>query len=403
MWKLSWRNIWRNKRRSLITIASIFFAVFFCVIMLSFSNGIWNHLIEETLRTQVGHIQIHGKGYWDDQVIDNFMEMDSAAMVEIEAIPEVAYTSPRVETFVMASSEKITKPCAFIGIDPARENRMSSLANHIVAGKYLDYNDDGVLLGKALSEYLEVNVGDTIALIGQGYHGSSAAALFPVRGILELPIPEMDSRFIYAALPKSQVFIDFPNGESGLLITLKNERKLTTVVNELMTQVDTARYEILPWKVTMEKLLNQAESDKAFSKVIMFILYLIVGFGILGTFIMLSNERRHEFALVMSLGMNQRKLMKLVFLELIMMALIGVVAAVVVTVPLLLYFYFNPISFTGNIADIMLQYGMDTAVTVDISPRMWITQTIIILIITCVMMIYPLRKVRNLEISKAIK
>ncbi len=250
--KLSWRNIWRNKRRSLITIGSIFFSVFFCVIMLSFSNGVWNHVIDETLRTQAGHIQIHQKGYWDDQVIDNFMEMDSSTISAIESIENIAYTSPRIETFTMASTEKLTKPCILMGVDPARENRMSSLARHIIDGTYLNKNDDGALIGKALSDYLKLGVGDTMALIGQGYHGASAATLLVIRGILQLPSPEMNSRFIYTSLSKAQDFISFPNGESGLLITLKNERKMNDVIKKIKSKIDASQYEVLhgllPWK-----------------------------------------------------------------------------------------------------------------------------------------------------------
>ncbi len=403
MFKLSWRNIWRNKRRSAITIASIFFSVFFCVIMLSFSNGVWNHVIDETLRTQAGHIQVHHKGYWDDQVIDNFMEMDTTVIRSIEAIPDVAYTSPRIETFAMAATRKISKPCLLVGIDPARENRMSSIANHIVAGRYLTAKDDGVIIGKALSDYLKANVGDTLALIGQGYHGTSAAALFIVRGILQLPIPELDARFVYTSLPKAQDFISFPNGESGLLVTLANERKLAEVVSNIEAKLDTNEYEVLPWTVTMEKLLNQAASDKAFSKIIMFILYVIVGFGILSTFIMLSNERQHEFALVISLGMNRKRVVKSLLLELLMMTSLGIVLAIVVTIPIIVYFHFHPIALTGNLADTMLQYGMEGILPMDTDPVTWISQTFIILLITCVMAIYPVRKVLKLDISKTIK
>ncbi len=401
--KYSWRNIWRNRRRSIITIASVFFAVFFCVLMLSFSNGVWNHVIDQTLRTQSGHVQIHLKGYWKDQVTDNFMEMDPATIAAIENIGEVAYTSPRLETFALASTEKITKPCALAGIDPVRENRMSSLASHVVDGKYLTPNDDGILVGKTLSEYMHLSVGDTLALIGQGYHGANAAALFPVKGVVQLPIPEMDSRFIYASLPKAQEFISFPDGESGLLITLKNERKLDDAVNRIREKVDTSRYEILPWTVTMDKLLNQASSDKAFSHIIMFILYVIVGFGILSTFIMLANERRHEFALLVSLGMRRGRLVKSLLVELTAMTFLGVLAAVLVTVPIVLYFHYHPIALTGNLADTMLQYGMEGVLPMDSSPMVWISQICIIVVITCIMAIYPVRKILNLEIDKAIK
>ncbi|MDR2815604.1 MAG: hypothetical protein LBB62_02740, partial [Proteiniphilum sp.] len=127
MIKLAWRNIWRNRRRAIITMASIFFAVFFCTVMTCQIEGVWEQVIDNTLRTQTGHIQIHGKGYWDDKVVDNFMTMDAETLSRLAHIDNVANVSPRVETFAMASFGTVSKGIAVTGVSPEAEAGKSNL------------------------------------------------------------------------------------------------------------------------------------------------------------------------------------------------------------------------------------------------------------------------------------
>ncbi len=400
---LPWRNIWRNQRRTFITIGSVFFAVLFSVVMTSFSNGTWNRMIENMLRTQAGHIEIHQRGYWDDQVIDHFMTMDRDAIDSLSRIDHIANISPRVETFAMASSGNITKGIAIKGIDPVLEDRKSSLSQRLTQGAYLSSGDTGILIGQALSEYLKVTVGDTLALIGQGYHGASAAGLFPIRGIVSLVTPEMDKNFIYMTLPATQAFIDMPDGYSGMLIALDRSEYLATVMQAINASIDTSAYELLPWTVTMERLMQQAESDKAFTKLIMLILYMIVGFGILGTVIMMSNERRHEFGMMIALGMRRGKLAQSVGIELLTMTLIGTALSLAVTAPFILYFNRYPIQMTGQLADTMTAYGMEAVLPMDASPGIFISQGLIILSITSLTFLYPAGMISKLKVNHAIK
>lgn len=404
MVKLAWRNIWRNKRRSLITIASVFFAFFFCVLLISMQSGAWGRMIENILRTQVGHIQVHQKGYFDDQVIDNLMTMDESKISEIEQLKNVAYISPRLETFAMASYGNSNKAVALVGIDPARENRMSHLSDRVVSGNYLTPEDsNGILVGKKLSEYLQIQSGDTVALISQGYHGASANGLFIVRGIVSLVTPEMDQNFIYTTIPAAQEFVGLENGFSALLITLDNENRLSQSLKEISDHLDTDTYEVLSWKTSMKKLLDQAASDEIFTQIMMFILYMIVGFGILSTVIMMTNERRHEFGVVIALGMQHRKLATTMVLEMLIMIFIGIVASLLVTIPIIQYFHLNPIPMSGELKDAMAGYGMEAVFPFNNSPLLFIKQMLVVMIITIVVTIYPVRYIFKLNVINALK
>jgi len=376
-------------------------------------------MVDNMLRTQTGHIQIHAKGYWDDKIIDNFMFMDAATITALENISEIENVSPRLETFAMAASGSVSKGIAIIGVSPAKEALKSNLPSRIVKGEYLSENDDGILIGEGLAKYLKVSTGDTLAFIGQGYHGSSAAGLFPIRGILKLMTAEMDNGLTYMTLPSAQAFIDMPDGYSGILISIKNNNRLNevmevisyqlsfvsgqlSVVNDKSTEnwkLETENYEVLTWHFTMERLLQQTETDKAFGVMLMYIMYVIVGFGILGTVIMMTNERKREFCMMISLGMQRTRLATVIVAELLFMSLIGVVLAFAVTLPLGHWFAAHPIKITGEMGDMFAQYGMEPILPMSVHPSIFITQMTFILAIVLLVCIYPVSKILKLNLK----
>jgi len=397
--KLAWRNIWRNRKRALITMASVFFAVFFCVIMDSFNVGTWERMMYNNLKTQSGHIQIHDKDYWDDQIIDNFMYMDEFTIAQLSTISNIENVSPRVETFAMASFGLISKGIAVIGVSPEKEAQKSNLSSRIVQGEYLSEIDDGILIGERLSKYLKISVGDTMALIGQGYRGSNAAQLFPIRGILNFMMPEMDYGMAYITLPAAQQFIDMPDGYSGILISIKDNNKLDEIIQNIEQIVDTQTLDVYSWHFTMEKLLQSAQLDRAFSLVLMFILYVIVGFGILGTVIMMTNERKREFSMMISLGMSRMKLTAVIVVELLLMTLIGLTLALAVTLLVTHWFAAYPIALSGDYAEMFTQFGMEPILPMSVETFIYTNQMLTILIISLFAAIYPVRKILKLKIT----
>ena len=109
--KLAWRNIWRNKRRTAITIASIFFAVFFAVFMRSMQLGIYAQMIDSVVRFYTGHIQVHGKGYWDDQTMDNAFSLEEESLSDITKNQHITLAARRLEGFALSSYGMQRKAC----------------------------------------------------------------------------------------------------------------------------------------------------------------------------------------------------------------------------------------------------------------------------------------------------
>src|SRR5690606_17117071 len=150
---LAYRNIWRNRRRTLITILSITFAVLLACIMRSMQLGSYDRMIENSVRFYTGYIQIHKKGYWDDKVIDNSMTMDMAMIQRIASVPGIDTYVPRLESFALASHGTQTKGAMVMGIDPHREHALTLLKDKVIDGQYLTTNDDGALIGQGLAEH----------------------------------------------------------------------------------------------------------------------------------------------------------------------------------------------------------------------------------------------------------
>ncbi len=283
--KIAWRNLWRNKRRTIITSASVFFAVFFAVIMRSVQLGSYDRMIMNFIESYSGYLQVQHVKYQDNPSIDYSFEFSDSLEKNISGVEDVVSVAPHIESFVLASSGTQTKGVAVLAIDPEKERRFSNPENKLVKyrisaeaiaslkkssnnpcsqylkelkrlrvhpiphGQGLNLNldsllmrsisiwmrslshvrfqtdflikdDEGVLVSDRLAGYLKVAIGDTVILMGQGYHGASAAGIFPVRGIIKMPVAEIDSKLIIMTIPAAQDFFDVKGRITSLSVNL---------------------------------------------------------------------------------------------------------------------------------------------------------------------------------------
>jgi ABC-type lipoprotein release transport system permease subunit len=367
--------------------------------MNAFTDGTWNQMIDNTLKTQAGNIEIHGKGYWDDKIVDNFMTVDSRKIQELRKLENIENLSPRVETFAMASRETFSKGIIVVGISPENEIAKQKLNERIVEGKYLHETDNGIMIGEGLANYLKTNVGDTLAFIGQGYHGVSAAALFPVCGIFRSQISEMNNGLAYMTLQSAQTFISLPDGYSGILISLNDDKKLDETIETVKQTIDSEQYDVYSWHFTMADLLRTSESDKGFNKFMALILYLIVGFGILGTVIMMTNERRREFSVMISLGMKRGKLKTIFTFEMLLMTAIAAASSLFLTIPVVAWFHTHPIAMTGEMAKMYADMGMEPIMPLAFEFSNFFSQIMVITLIVCFTLIYSFKIIGKLNIT----
>ena len=399
--KIAWRNLWRNKKRTLITVASVFFAVFLALLMRSMQIGSYEGMEEATIKNTTGYIQIHQSGYWDDKTINNIFVEDDMSR-SLTNIPNISLAIPRLESFALGSSGTHSKGIAVIGTDPEIESLASGLEKRIIEGEYLKKGDDGVLIVVNLAKFLKLEVGDTITLISQGYHGVTAAGIYPVRGIISFPSTTMNNKLLFMDLSQAQFLYGAEDMLTSISIMLHNPNKLeedTVAVREAVGP----GYEIMEWKEMNPEVVQGIESDNISGKFMLGILYLVVGFGILGTIMMMTLERKREFGVMVSVGMQRYKLAIIIFIETVFIAFIGVLAGIVIALPLLYYMHLNPIQLTGEAAKAMMDMNVEPVMPFSLDIPIFYNQAIVVLVITSIAVLYPLIVISRFEVLRAIK
>jgi len=401
--KIAWRNLWRNKRRTLITIASVFLALFLALLMRSMQFGSYEMMKRDAVRNSSGYIQIQAPGYWEDKTIDNTFESSDELYQKVSKAENVSDIIPRLESFALASSGNISKGVGIIGTIPETEAEITKLSNRVVAGTYFKTPaDPGILIGEDLAKYLEVDLYDTVTLLSQGYHGSSAAADFQITGILHFPSPEMNRQLIYITLETAQYFFAAPGRLTSYSLLLNDIDDLDETATGLKATVGDG-YEIMTWEKMMVEIKQQIDSDNISGMFMLAILYVVVTFGIFGTILMITHERRKEFSVMIAVGMKRQKLSFIVFMETIFIGVIGIAASIVCSIPIVYYFYLNPIPLTGEMADMMLEYNMQPLMPFSNDPSIFVAQSLIVLFLTIIIAFYPFLKIMKFNLIKGLK
>ena len=401
--KLAWLNIWRNKRRTLITATSVFFAVLLAIIFRSLTDGIYDNMIHNLVSYSSGYLQIHQKGYWDEQSIDNSFLEDNQLYQELLKNPKVTHIMPRLQTFALASYAEKTKGVLVLGIDPIKEKQVNNLHEKIVVGEYIETDkDNGVVLGEGLSSQLKLKVNDTLVLLGQGYHASSAAEKFRVKGLIKLGAIELNNNVVYMPLQQSQFMHSANNRITSISLMLDKTANLEKLKESLQASINLNTYEVMSWKEMMPEIDQFIEADSTAHYIIIGILYFIISFGLFGTLLMMVFERKHEFGILIAIGMKKKLLASMLLLESIMISLLGCLMGIIGGILIVKWFSAHPIYFTGDLKDVYEEYGIESIIYFSGHEKIFIAQTLIVLILSVLLALYPGYKVIRLKPVEAI-
>ncbi|MFC2114176.1 ABC transporter permease [Bacteroidota bacterium] len=400
--KLAWRNLWRNKRRTLITTASIVFSVFFAVIMRTMQEGSYDNMIETMVKFYSGYLQIQDSAYWDERTLDNSVEFDSALTEQVNAVEDILLVTPRLESFALSAYEEKSKPVMVFGIMPEEEDQIIKLSDKVIEGSFLMNNGQGVLISEGLARFLGIKLNDTLVMISQGYHGISAAGKYAISGIFKHPNPEFNNNMIYMSLPAAQEFYSAYGMHTSEVIMIKDHYGVGKVKAELEKFLPEDKV-VMTWEEMQPEMKNMIEGDRQGGIVMLLILYLVIGFGIFGTAMMMINERKREFGVLNAVGMRKAKINIVLFYETILLGLVGSVLGLVISIPLTYYFYLNPLPLPGDMADAMMEYGMEPYYFVSMKASLFINQAILIFIMCVAVSFVSMITIRRMKMIDALR
>lgn len=412
LFKIAWRNLWRNKKRSFITIISIFMAVLLSIFMRSMQKGSYENMTKAGI-SQVGYMQVQGKGYWDNQSLNKAIVFSDDLKEKIAQVSNVKNQTAKIQSYSLASSGEKTKGSLVNGILPEQENEQNGLASKLVWGHYLNQNDDGVLIAQDLARYLNIIkveteivysldsletstlehislINDTLTLIGSGYQGITAAGIFPVRGILKFPTPQENSGLIYMTLQNAQYTYSpyVPDLVTSISIDINNIDEIEETQAELKAMLGD-KYDVMLWSEMLKELVQSIQSDNVSGIIMLGILYMIVGFGLLGTVLMMTMERRREMAVMISVGLQRSRLAIILTIESIILGVLGVLVGISLSYPFVYYLFLNPIPLEGEMAEMMANYNMEPVIPFSMDFSIFYNQALTIFILAMLIALYP--------------
>ncbi|MDA3905703.1 MAG: FtsX-like permease family protein [Bacteroidales bacterium] len=424
LFKIAWRNLWRNKKRSLITIVSIFMAVLLSVFMRSMQLGSYGNMTKAGI-SQVGYMQVQGKGYWENQSLNKAIVYSKELKEKINEVENVKSQLVQLQSFSLASAEDKTKGALIIGVVPEIENEQRGLAKKLVWGSYLSNDDKGVLIAQDLARYLGIIqvdkeivysadsleqttiehitlLKDTLAIIGSGYQGITAAAIYPVKGILKFGTPQENGSLIYMTLENAQyTFSPFvPNLVTSVAIELFDKDEIEETRIEIQSIVGD-KYDVMLWGEMLVELVQSIQSDNVGGIIMLGIIYMIVGFGLLGTVLMMTMERRREMAVMISVGLQRSRLAIILTVESIILAILGVIAGILISYPFIYYLFLNPIPLEGEMAEMMTSFNMEPIIPFSMDFSIFYNQALVIFILALLIALYPLFTAFRLQLIKA--
>ena len=405
IFKIAWRNIYRNKKRSLITITSIFAALFLIIFMRALQFGFYDNLIKTVVESYAGYVEVHAKGFWDNQNLENSMVVDNELIKNIESVNGVENTVERLQSFSLISTGEKTRGGVINGVVIEDEQKITDWNKNIIDGSFqLERNE--IIIAKGIAEYFDLQIGDSLILYGQGYRGMMAAGKYPVKGIIDLKNPNLNKLGIFMTLESARDYVSSDNISTHIILDKRQYYSEDKILNDLES-ILSSDYEVMTWKETLPEIEQTITADSAGGLIMAFILYIIVVFGMFGTVLMMTEERKYEFGVLISIGMSRIRLFSIILVETVILSMIGVVLAILVTYPISYYFYLNPINIVtlmGEGADVMIEeFGFDPVVPFSISLDIPFSHALIIFTFSLLISVYPAIRIFRLNPVKSMK
>lgn len=385
----------------MITVSAIAFAVIVSVLLQSLNRGSYEMMIDRMVSFNTGYLQIQDFRYDDEASLDNAFFYDEELRERVlHADDRIRKILPRLQTFMLAANGASARGAMVFGIDPEKEDRFNDLKRYRTEGRFFELDEQAAVLSQGMADRLQLTVGDTLVLLGQGRFGMSASGLFKITGLMDHPIREMNNQAVYLPLNTAQEFLSAEDHLTALMIAPEQERQTESVAAALRQAL---RHDdelvVFTWPELMPELLDLMEFDLAGPRLMTVILYVVIGFGFFGTILTMTMERIREFGVLLSVGMRRVRLAAVVFLETLFICLMGAITGVILSLGLIALI--DPIRLSGRAAQAVIDMGFEPVLPLSYAPDQFYTQGIYVFLIAMLVFLFPLWKLFRLNIIEA--
>jgi putative ABC transport system permease protein len=402
--KLAWRNIWRNRRRSILTVLAVVFATFLTIGQRGIQLGTYELNIRTAVQIFTGYLQVQKKGYQKNPSLNSSFEYTSSIKNYLQKDENIKGIAPRVYADGLISYKENSTGASIFGIDPSSEKKVTTFMNRINEGRFFNSDSsDQIVLGYKLLENLKAKIGDTVVILAQGYDGTLGNEKFKIVGTVKMGASEFDAMSVFVGLPALQYLLGMGNRINVIAVSIGGLDEIENVKQNLNAHFKNDNLAALSWDEIMTELKQSIQLDNVSGILFLGILIILVAFGVLNTVSMSVQERFREFGITLSIGMPNRMLVKLIIIETIFLTFVGLIIGNLIGWGINFYIFHNPIYVGGNLGALYEEYGFLPNLESSLRIGIFINATLSVLIISLIACLYPAYRVYRLEPLKGIR
>lgn len=400
---ISWRNIWRNKVRSLVIIFSVALGIFSGVIAGAFFKGMADQRIEKVIKTELSYVQIHNPGFEQTSDFANFISNAEEIQNKVSKIPNVTGVSRRISIQSMAASAETASGVLISGIFPEDEKNVTNISSKLIDGKYFEgISRNPVVIGKKLAEKLNVRVRSKIIITIQDMDNNITSGAFRIAGIYSTNNNMFDESNIFVRFSDIQKLTGFPeNAAHEIAININDNENLAGILTSVK-DITGNKLDVKTWKELSPEMNYLTEAMDMYMYIFIIIILMALLFGIINTMLMVVMERTKEIGMLMAIGMNKGKVFSMIVLESVLLSLTGGIVGIIIGAVSSKYGETHPIDLSMW-AQGYEQLGYDAFVYTKLDPNMLINVTVLVIITGVIAAIYPAYKALKNDPADALR
>lgn len=400
--KISWRNVWRNKARSIVIMLAVGFGLWGGIFATSIINGLLQQQFNSSIKNQVSHIQIHNPDFIKEKQTE--MNIEDANLIEdfIKSNSEVEAYSLRTISSGMLASASMTAGIEIYGVDPELERKTTDLKSLVIQGDYFDATTENqVLIGNSLFKKLKIDIGNRVVATFQNLNGEITTAAFRVCGVYRTANSANDERIIFVKQTELFNLLGQDNTINEIAILLKNSEKVNEFRDELREKF--AENSVRSWVEVSPELGFMNEFSGAAMLVLLIIIMFALAFGLLNTMLMTIFERTRELGVLMSVGMSKTRIFLMIMFETSFIVISGSVLGTILGFFSVALASRNGLDFTSMGADTLSEFGMEPIIFPSLEPIFYLNLAILVLITSILASVYPAYKALKLKPAEAVR
>ena len=395
--RIGWRNLGRNRKRTVLTALGLAVGFFAVVFIIGWSQGLMTEMVESATSLINGQIEIHDADYRPDRSLYDTIGgrdgTDVAALLQaIDGDASVVAAAPRVYAGGLVSSGQATSAGMFMGIDPTRELALTRFLDPLVEGRLPVAGQNELVIGVEMLRQLSVGLDDELVVVAPGADGSMANDLYTLVGVFRSGLVELDVTFVVMPIGDLQALLVLPPGRIHEVAVATADPWIaeTTAIRlgQVLTSVD--RIEVLPWTTLNPAMVDYVALGEALYFFIIIIVFGIALFGVANAMLMATFERRREFAVMLALGATPRAVTAVVLYEALALGVLSLTLGSAITFPLMVWFHAAPPDMSWIAGDVTLMGALLTpSLRVEYNVPFWIMSAGALFVTTLLAALYP--------------